>query len=146
MAGLGLAGPLAVDANLLGYMYFGEYPERQMKSRAAMVEAREFGIQVSTVTLSELLVRPQRLGGRTMVSTLFATISTTPGLKLVPLAPEWSRLVAEIRVTHGLKLPDAIILASAVSGGADLLLTNDRQLFRAAESRLRAVYFDDWQP
>lgn len=49
---------------------------------------------------------------------------------------------AELRSAYPLRTPDAVQLAAAMMGGADVFITNDRR-FRAI-SEIEILIFDDW--
>lgn len=79
---------------------------------------------LSGITEIELLAKPglsptERAGIRAYVRTM----------TVVQLPPDVRDEAARIRRDHGLKLPDAIIVATALSVGAELL-SNDKQLSR----------------
>jgi predicted nucleic acid-binding protein len=57
---------------------------------------------------------------------------------ILPLDEEVKRKTIALKKKYKLKIPDAIICATAISNDATLL-TNDRQLFNIAELRVRSV-------
>ena len=57
---------------------------------------------------------------------------------VVPLTPDVKTAAIALRRKHALKLPDAIIAASAIVLDAELL-SNDRQLLASAPVRARAL-------
>ena len=82
-------------------------------------------IALSTVTVAELLVRPFRRGP--------AVTATTEGflrhfadMRLVDVTYDVAREAARIRAATDLRMPDALIVASAAVTDADILVTNDR--------------------
>ncbi len=87
----------------------------------------------STITMTELLVRPYQLGDEDRVNQLFALATTIPNLRWV--APDL--LVADgaarLRARHKLRTPDALIVATALAAGATGLVTNDESLLRITE-------------
>ena len=60
------------------------------------------------------------------------------GLTVVELAEDVKTTAIQLRRRHGLKLPDAIVAASAMVLGAELL-TNDLRLLRTTPVRSRAL-------
>ena len=77
-------------------------------------------LAISVLTYAELLVGPLRAGGRALeVVERFAA-----QVRITDLSPEIDRRAAEERVARGLKLPDAVILATGLLH-ADLILTAD---------------------
>jgi predicted nucleic acid-binding protein len=71
--------------------------------------------------LAELLVGPLRAGGRAVdVVERFAA-----QVRIVDLSPPIARLAAELRAVRGLKLPDAVIVATGLRLRADVIVTAD---------------------
>ena len=90
-------------------------------SRAVRAERDRHGLAISALTYAEALVGPLRAGGRAVeVVERFAA-----QLRIVDLSPDIARLAAEIRAARGLRLPDAVIVATGLRLGADVILTAD---------------------
>jgi predicted nucleic acid-binding protein len=90
-------------------------------SRAVRAARDRHGLAISALTSAEVLVGPLRAGGRAMeVVERFAA-----QVRILDLTPEIARLAAELRVARGLKLPDAVIVATGLRLGADVILTAD---------------------
>ncbi len=87
----------------------------------------------STLTLLELLVQPYRLKKEEVVLKFYSLFTTYPHLSWIPLNLEISDLAAKLRAVHNLKTPDAIQIASAVSGGATVFVCNDSAFRRVRE-------------
>lgn len=90
------------------------------------LEAGEFRVVTSILTLSEVLVRPIRRDDAALVERYQAIILNTPGIITSPVSREIAEGAAEIRAVYGrVRTPDAVQLATALSGGAEFFLTND---------------------
>lgn len=90
------------------------------------LEAGEFRVVTSILTLSEALVRPIRRDDAALVERYQAIILNTPGIIASPVSREIAEGAAEIRAVYGrVRTPDAVQLATALSGGAEFFLTND---------------------
>jgi predicted nucleic acid-binding protein len=90
-------------------------------SRAVRAERDRHALAISALTYAEILVGPLRAGGRAVaVLERFAA-----QVRIVVLSPDIVRLAAELRAARGLKLPDAVILATGLRLGADVILTAD---------------------
>ena len=84
--------------------------------------------------LAEVLVGPSR-AGRNAVDTAQQLLERVP-IDVEPLDAEIATEAASVRAKHpGLRLPDALVIATAVLLGADRLVTTDRRW--PARSRLR---------
>jgi predicted nucleic acid-binding protein len=89
-------------------------------SQAVLAERDRNALAISALTYAELLVGPLRAGGRALeVVERFAA-----QVRIIGLSPEIARRAAEERVARGLKLPDAVIVATGLLH-ADLILTAD---------------------
>jgi predicted nucleic acid-binding protein len=89
-------------------------------SQAVRAERDRHNLAISALTYAELLVGPLQAGGRAVeVVERFAA-----QVRIIDLTPEIARLAAEERAARGLKLPDAVILATGLLH-ADLILTAD---------------------
>ncbi len=96
---------------------------------------------ISTVTCAEILVRPFQ-HGPSAVATAEGFLRHFDALGLADIDYDTAREAARIRATTGLRMPDALIVATAVVRASDILCTVDRAQASAAESvGVRAVVF-----
>ena len=79
---------------------------------------------LSMITVTELLVRPFRAGSAA-VSTVEGFLRHFGDLRLAPIDYATAREAARIRAVAGFSAPDALIVATAVTGGIDVVVTND---------------------
>lgn len=93
-----------------------------------LIEHAGSPLGASTITLAEVLVGPAQ-GGR--LEEARAALDTLGVLEL-SLEPGSPTRLAALRSRVGLKLPDCCVLLAAVEADADVLLTFDRALSRAA--------------
>jgi predicted nucleic acid-binding protein len=89
-------------------------------SQAVRAERDRNSLAISALTYAELLVGPIRAGGQA----LEAVERFAAQVRIIDLSPEIARRAAEERVARGLKLPDAVIVATGLLH-ADLILTAD---------------------
>ncbi len=80
---------------------------------------------LSVVTVQEILVRPFR-GGPAAVATAEGFLRHFAEIRLVEVTYDIAREAARIRAMSGIRAPDALIIATALVTGADVLVTNDR--------------------
>jgi predicted nucleic acid-binding protein len=85
---------------------------------------------LSVVTVEEILVRPFR-SGTAAVATAEGFLRHFAEIRLVEVSYDIAREAARIRAATGISTPDALIIATALDGDVDLLVTNDRS-WRAA--------------
>lgn len=99
-------------------------------ARDFMEEYEEFEFAASAFTVAETLVRPIRSSDDGVARGTLESI----GLRILGLEPHEAAELADIRVTSGLKMPDAVVVHSALRQAAQLV-TTDRSVARAANDR-----------
>lgn len=122
-------GPVALDAAI--FIYFIEEHPRYLPSLVPVFEAIDGGsltAVTSAVTLLEVLVVPYRAKNRALAERYEALLRRSRGLTLVELALSQLRFAAQLRAEIGLRTPDALQVAAALSAHCSTLLTNDRRL------------------
>jgi predicted nucleic acid-binding protein len=95
------------------------------------LEQLESTAVTSTITMTELLVRPYRALDEPQADVFYGLLSTYPNLDWIAPDLEVADLAARLRAAHGLKTPDALQAATAVKAGASGLITNDPVFERA---------------
>lgn len=80
---------------------------------------------LSMVTVQEILVRPFR-SGTAAVATAEGFLRHFAEIRLVEVSFDIAREAARIRAATGMRTPDALIIATALVTGVDVLVTNDR--------------------
>lgn len=95
----------------------------------------------STLTMTEALVRPYRLGDLNGVYKFYALLLSYPHLDWVAPNLHIADRAAQIRTDHNLRTPDAIHAATALAAGVTGFITND-SVFRRIKS-LDILVLDD---
>ena len=93
---------------------------------AGLFEAAQAGqvnIAISTITLAEVLTGPFKAGQTALAKRFENALSQ---FTLLAVTPPVAVLAAQLRAQYGLRLPDAIQLATALDSGAAALVTHDR--------------------
>lgn len=118
-----------LDTNVFIYALEG-FPAftEQLSLLFAAIERGEALCVTSQLTLAELLVKPFRDGDRAKETTCRQAIQNRPGLAVIPVGLEILVEAARRRAAENLRIPDAIHLATAISGGCGAFLTNDERL------------------
>lgn len=93
----------------------------------------------SAITLSECIFYPLRMGNSELASE-FENIITN-GAIFIETNVAIVKIATEFRVTYGLKLMDALQLATAIFMNCDLFVTNDTIFRRVHE--IRVLIIDD---
>lgn len=100
----------------------------------------------SVVSAAELLVRPHRAGAAEF-SLMHVFLSSFPNLMALPMDLTTAAQAAAIRSTAGLRLPDAIIVASGLLADCEVIVSNDAQWKRRLEPlfpQVAWVYLGDY--
>lgn len=109
-----------------------------------MIELGQIKANVSVISEAELLVKPYRDNIQDALEVIKFFLDEFPNLKVIPVSREIADQAAKIRADLGIKLPDAIILATALQNQCDLLLGNDLSLMRIATKYLPTVILNDY--
>ncbi len=120
-------GLTVIDAGIL-IGFFDESDAHHVGAKRELASGRQRGDQivVPASALAEALVSPAR-HGESSISAIREFIERLP-LVVAELDIETALVAAKLRARHGpkLKLPDAIVVATAIERGAGVLVTTDR--------------------
>lgn len=122
-------GPIGFDT--VTFIYFIEEHPRYLPLIEPLFEALDDGALIavtSTLTLLETLVVPFRAGDLSLAGRYEEILRTSRGLYLIDLDRPLLRQAAQIRALHGLKTPDALQVAAALTTGCKAFVTNDRKI------------------
>ncbi len=136
------AGPVALDTAV--FIYFAErHPDYAALVRPLFVAADggELQLVTSGVTLLEVLVVPYRVGDVPLAARYEALLTRSRGLRVVDLDHVQLRTAAQLRALHGVRTPDALQLAAALTARCSAFVTNDRRL--PAVPGLRIIQLDE---
>lgn len=92
---------------------------------------------ISSVTVTETLVRPFRSHAMTAVGTVEAFLTQFPSLVIVPIDYAVAREAARVRALTELSTADSLVVATALIKGVDVLVGNDER-WRSALAQLNA--------
>lgn len=117
--------PVVVDTNVLIYHLEGlsRYLDLTARLISALAEAETRAI-VSTVTLAEVLAGPYRSGDPSAVDAARAFVEDLPNTVLADVTPPIADRAAWLR-PQGFRMPDALIMATAIVHSAGAVVTND---------------------
>jgi predicted nucleic acid-binding protein len=120
---------IALDTNLFIYV-FEQHPEYGEKAKAILehIENGFVSAVASSVSLTEILIKPIRDGNLTLEKQYKLLFSHFPNLTILPIDNVVAERAAYLRGRYNIKTPDALILATALVTNADLFITNDQQL------------------
>jgi predicted nucleic acid-binding protein len=122
-------GPVAIDTAVV--IYFIEEDPRYLPVIDPLFRQTSNGTRIlvtSALTLLEVLVVPYRNGHRALAERYEAVLTRSRGFRLVEITRDQLRAAAQLRAGSGVKIPDALQMAAALSSGCTTLITNDRRL------------------
>jgi predicted nucleic acid-binding protein len=95
----------------------------------------------SVITLAEVLIQPLRHGNSHLQQEYRDLLLNSASFEILPADAESAESAARLRAHYQLRLSDALQVATALSGGCQAFLTNDRTLQRVTE--LSILILDD---
>jgi predicted nucleic acid-binding protein len=104
-----------------------------MQAVFTLIEDGVMEAVISPITLAECLTLPIRSEQVEVQQKFIDLLTNTDGIVPVDIDGEMGYRAAQLRVYYGLKLPDALQLAAALSSGCEVFLTNDLALKRVSE-------------
>lgn len=120
-------GLIHLDAGvLIGLLDDENAHHRSAREVVTQALGRGDRIEMAASTLAETLVAPARLGADA-ISVVHDACARLP-IGVVPLDVGIATEAARVRARHrALRLPDALVIATAAAAGADSLVTTDRR-------------------
>ena len=126
-----------LDTNLFIYLIEeNELYLNKVYNMLHFLEQNSYEIITSTLTLGEILTKPYKDNRLDLVKQYKDFFSD---MELIELNSEIASMFANIRAKYNIKTPDAVQLASAIYGNADLFVTNDDRLSRFENNKCKVV-------
>lgn len=129
----------AFDADVLIYAGRRDHPLGD-RVITLFADDRTTGIG-SVLLLTEVLAKPMREDPASEETE--SLISLLGQLELLPVDDAIGQLALTLAVRYGLRVADAVHLATAIAAGADRFLTNNRKDFPQTISEIDIVYPDE---
>lgn len=143
-AELSAISSIALDSNVLIYHLEGLPPYVELTTALiARLAAGELQAVISAVSVVELLVGPHREGAKRKVRAVREFVDELPNAVIAPVDLAVADAAAPLRAS-GLRMPDALILATALVARTDAVLTNDRRLKPSRGGKPRLLLLDDY--
>jgi len=123
----------ALDTNVLIYFLEGIEPQagKVEKLLKAFMKGQDEGI-VSTITIAEVLTGFYMAGDTARAAKAKKLLNdlTLNSFKIVPVTFEIADLAANLRAKRGGRLPDALIVATALNQAASVVYSQDKDMKR----------------
>jgi predicted nucleic acid-binding protein len=97
----------------------------------------EIHLAISTVTLAEVVTGPLQLGNELLAAQYEQVLSAA--CTVLPITQQIAMQAARIRATQGMRLPDAMVVATAITCGAQVLLTHDKAFGKIKEIQVVGI-------
>jgi predicted nucleic acid-binding protein len=136
-------GPIGADS--AAFIYFIEEDPRFLAPVEALFQETAAGrcqLVTSAVTLLEVLVMPHRNRDSALAERYEALLTRSRGLHVVGISTDQLRAAAQLRAVTGMKTPDALQVAAALSTGCRTFVTNDGRI--PAIPNLRVLQIADY--
>ena len=124
---------IALDTNVLIYFFEGREPEASIAEKIlhSFMKTENEGI-ISTITVAEILTGFHMTGDAKKTASAKKLLNdlTLNSFKIVPVTFEIADLATSLRAKRGGKLPDALIIATALNQAADIIYSEDKDFLR----------------
>lgn len=98
-----------------------------------LVVAKQIQILTSTITITEVLVKPFQIMDEEVEAAYRRLLWQTAIVKVLPITPIIAEQAARLRAKYNLKTPDALQIATALEAKCEAFLTNDKGLKKVKE-------------
>ena len=138
-------GKVGLDSSLLIYHLedVSPYSELTEAAFATVTEGAPSAV-LSTISVTELLVRPFAQDRQDRVAALERFVLGLPHTTLVAPSYAAAKEAARLRARYGIRTPDALHVATALTEKAGAFVTNDGELRRLKAEGIAVVVLDDY--
>jgi len=130
-------GKVGLDTNCIIYLLEqNDKFFRPVRQLFDMIESGSVTGITSTLALTEVLTKPYKLGDYTLANEYKILFKYFPNLYVLNVGARIGEQAAWLRAKYHLKTPDAIFVATALTGEAEVFVSNDDQLRKVREIRV----------
>jgi predicted nucleic acid-binding protein len=129
---------VSLDTNVFVGVVNKEPASRDSKNVLDEIDSGSLGCVLSTVVIAEMCAGYHMAGQTEEKDDFLAHVESSQGYEIVELSVGVADQAGRIKAETGLKLPDAIVVSSALKGGAECLISNDESL-KKAEKFIRVL-------
>jgi predicted nucleic acid-binding protein len=115
-----------IDTNPIIYVLEGNPLGAPFRSIFEAVDSGRIRALVTPITVAEVVSGPLKANREALVERYRRIITQNPGWDIRDIDADIAVLAARLRLSHALKLPDALQLAVALEEGCSALVTHDR--------------------
>ena len=129
-----------LDTNVFVYAVEGFARHRAfIEELFRQIEAGHVDAATSELSLAEALVKPLEIGRQDVADLYAELIQNSSRLTVIPIDRSILVDAALYRARLGIKLPDAIHVATAAASGCEIFLSNDRRIKTPAGMTLQEL-------
>jgi len=125
----------ALDTNCFIY-HFEKHPVFSPLTEELFLLLKKKKAITSSITLSELISKKEIFADRKKLTNYKVAFLSTPSLRVVEVDLKVAEYAAGFRIIYNLRFPDAIQIATALLGGADVFITNDERMKKVEEIKV----------
>jgi predicted nucleic acid-binding protein len=136
---------IAIDSSILIYHLDDTKPYSELtEATFAAIATGAPGAILSTISVTEVLVKPYADGETERIDVVEGFLLSLPNTVLVAPGYVAAKDAARLRAKYGVRAPDALLVATARSEGAQAFVTNDAGLRRLKAEGLTVMVLDDY--
>jgi predicted nucleic acid-binding protein len=142
---LARARKVGLDSSILIYHLEGLAPYAELtETLFSLLAQGMFMAVISTISITELLVKPFSEGNTTAITVCERFLHELPHTAIVAPHSAIAREAARLRAYYKLRTPDALVLGTALVEEAKAFLTNDADLKRVHKEGLVILLLEDY--
>lgn len=136
-----IKGPVYFDTNVFIYSTDGyeEYLDL-LKAIFEHIAENQLLVITSELSLAECLVKPVKDDNKEAITQFEQHMQTSSSMKVKAVSRGILRQSASVRAEMGLKLPDAIHMATAIDQDCKTFISNDKKLKSKAPEDMQQIY------
>jgi len=128
-----------LDTNFWIYHVSGDLPDSVTQRILEFCIDKKVSVFTSSLSVTECLVLPIREKDETTKKAFDLLFSKLENIKVVDFTKEIAKTAAQLRANHNVSTPDAIHLATAISEGVKMFITNDKRLKKVKELEIVSI-------
>lgn len=145
VAELGKFAKVGLDSSILIYHLEDMEPYANLtEATFAAIAGGSLTAVLSTISVTELLVKPFAEGKKDRVAKFEHFVLSLPNLILIPPGYALAKEAARLRGSYRLRTPDALLVATALGEKAEAFLTNDDRLRKLKAEGVTIMVLDEY--
>ena len=136
---------VGIDSSILIYHLEDAAPYSELTEAAfGVIATGRPEAVLSTISVAEVLVKPYVERQLARVAAFERFVMSLPNTSVIAPSMTVAKDAARLRARYGIRLPDALLVATSRQAGAQAFLTNDAGLRRLRGEQLSVMVLDDY--